>query len=69
MYWLEFFVLDELVFVFDFIGCWEMMLLLDKLKKEIIILFFIYILKDVEEICDWIVIIKNGELVLDKIVV
>ncbi|HFK7001262.1 TPA: ABC transporter ATP-binding protein [Listeria monocytogenes] len=65
----ELLVLDEPVSALDPIGRREMMLLLDKLKKEITILFSTHILKDAEEICDRIAIIKNGELVSDKTVV
>ncbi|HBI2132052.1 TPA: ABC transporter ATP-binding protein, partial [Listeria monocytogenes] len=65
----ELLVLDEPVSALDPIGRREMMLLLDKLKKEITILFSTHILKDAEEICDRIAIIKNGELVADKTVV
>ncbi|MCQ56864.1 ABC transporter ATP-binding protein [Listeria monocytogenes] len=64
----ELLVLDEPVSALDPIGRREMMLLLDKLKKEITILFSTHILKDAEEICDRIAIIKNGELVTDKTV-
>ncbi|MBC1550910.1 ABC transporter ATP-binding protein [Listeria sp. FSL L7-1434] len=64
----ELLVLDEPVSALDPIGRREMMLLLDKLKKEITILFSTHILKDAEEICDRIAIIKDGELVADKTV-
>ncbi|MBC1807564.1 ABC transporter ATP-binding protein [Listeria sp. FSL L7-0993] len=64
----ELLVLDEPVSALDPIGRREMMLLLDKLKKEITILFSTHILKDAEEICDRITIIKNGELVADNTV-
>ncbi|MDT0003731.1 ABC transporter ATP-binding protein [Listeria cossartiae subsp. cayugensis] len=64
----ELLVLDEPVSALDPIGRREMMLLLDKLKKEITILFSTHILKDAEEICDRIAIIKNGELVADNTV-
>ncbi|EHE8323846.1 ABC transporter ATP-binding protein [Listeria monocytogenes] len=64
----ELLVLDEPVSALDPIGRREMMLLLDKLKKEITILFSTHILKDAEEICNRIAIIKNGELVTDKTV-
>lgn len=46
----ELLVLDEPVSALDPIGRREMMLLLDKLKKEITILFSTHILKDAEEI-------------------
>ncbi|MDT0018082.1 ABC transporter ATP-binding protein [Listeria swaminathanii] len=64
----ELLVLDEPVSALDPIGRREMMQLLEKLKKEITILFSTHILKDAEEICDRIAIIKNGELVADKTV-
>ncbi|MBF2555166.1 ABC transporter ATP-binding protein [Listeria marthii] len=64
----ELLVLDEPVSALDPIGRREMMLLLDKLKTEITILFSTHILKDAEEICDRIAIIKNGELVADNTV-
>ncbi|PZF89298.1 ABC transporter ATP-binding protein [Listeria ivanovii] len=64
----ELLILDEPVSALDPIGRREIILLLEKLKKEITILFSTHILKDAEEICDRIAIIKKGELVTDKTV-
>ncbi|MBC1823227.1 ABC transporter ATP-binding protein [Listeria seeligeri] len=61
-------ILDEPVSALDPIGRREMIQLLENLKKEITILFSTHILKDAEEICDRIAIIKEGELVTDKTV-
>ncbi|EAD5715670.1 TPA: ABC transporter ATP-binding protein [Listeria innocua] len=64
----ELLVLDEPVSALDPIGRREIIVLLEKLKSEMTILFSTHILKDAEEICDRIAIIKNGELVADKTV-
>ncbi|MBC1489072.1 ABC transporter ATP-binding protein [Listeria sp. FSL L7-1485] len=64
----ELLILDEPVSALDPIGRREIILLLEELKKEITILFSTHILKDAEEICDRIAIIKNGELIIDKTV-
>lgn len=64
----ELLILDEPVSALDPIGRREMIQLLENLKKEITILFSTHILKDAEEICDRIVIIREGELVTDKTV-
>lgn len=61
-------ILDEPVSALDPIGRREIIQLLENLKKEITILFSTHILKDAEEICDRIAIIKEGELVTDKTV-
>ncbi|MBC1580092.1 ABC transporter ATP-binding protein [Listeria seeligeri] len=62
----ELLILDEPVSALDPIGRREIIQLLENLKKEITILFSTHILKDAEEICDRIAIIKEGELVTDK---
>ncbi|MBC1464035.1 ABC transporter ATP-binding protein [Listeria welshimeri] len=62
----ELLVLDEPVSALDPIGRREIIALLEKLKKETTILFSTHILKDAEEICDRIAIIKNGELIADQ---
>ncbi|MBF2379716.1 ABC transporter ATP-binding protein [Listeria welshimeri] len=62
----ELLVLDEPVSALDPIGRREIIVLLEKLKKETTILFSTHILKDAEEICDRIAIIKNGELIADQ---
>ncbi|MBC1525903.1 ABC transporter ATP-binding protein [Listeria seeligeri] len=64
----ELLILDEPVSALDPIGRREIIQLLENLKKEITILFSTHILKDAEEICDRIAIIKEGELVTDKTV-
>ncbi|WP_271004520.1 ABC transporter ATP-binding protein [Listeria seeligeri] len=61
-------ILDEPVSALDPIGRREIIQLLENLKKEITILFSTHILKDAEEICDRIAIIKEGKLVTDKTV-
>lgn len=64
----ELLILDEPVSALDPVGRREIIQLLENLKKEITILFSTHILKDAEEICDRIAIIKEGELVTDKTV-
>ncbi|WP_271006084.1 ABC transporter ATP-binding protein [Listeria seeligeri] len=64
----ELLILDEPVSALDPIGRREIIQLLENLKKESTILFSTHILKDAEEICDRIAIIKEGELVTDKTV-
>lgn len=57
-------ILDEPVSALDPIGRREVLEMMQKLKQETTILFSTHILNDAEEICDDIVIISNGEIVI-----
>lgn len=56
-------MLDEPVSALDPIGRREVLVLLEKLKKETTILFSTHILNDAEEVCDEILFLHQGELV------
>jgi ABC-2 type transport system ATP-binding protein len=56
-------MLDEPVSALDPIGRREVLVLLEKLKKETTILFSTHILNDAEEVCDEILFLHKGELV------
>lgn len=60
----ELVVLDELSLGLDFVGWMLIRDIVVELKCcGVIILFSLYILLDVEHICDWVVIFVGGKLV------
>lgn len=59
-------ILDEPVSALDPIGRKEIFDLIQKLKGKMSIIFSSHILSDVERICDQIIIINNGHILLDK---
>lgn len=58
-------ILDEPVSALDPLGRREVLTLMEKLKKTTTILFSTHVLHDAEEICDYIYIIKDGELAIN----
>jgi ABC-2 type transport system ATP-binding protein len=56
-------MLDEPVSALDPFGRREVLVLLEKLKKRMTILFSTHILNDAEEVCDEILFLHNGEIV------
>jgi ABC-2 type transport system ATP-binding protein len=56
-------MLDEPVSALDPFGRREVLVLLEKLKKQMTILFSTHILNDAEEVCDEILFLHNGEIV------
>lgn len=61
------FICDELISVFDFVGWKEILDIMFKIKDLIIVIFLIYILLDVERICDYVVILNKGSIVFSGI--
>ncbi len=59
-------ILDEPVSALDPIGRKEMFDIILSLKGKVTIIFSSHILTDVERICDHIVLISNGKIVLDS---
>ena len=59
-------ILDEPVSALDPIGRKEIFDLIGKLKGNMTIIFSSHILSDVEKICDQIIIIDSGKILLDK---
>lgn len=59
-------ILDEPVSALDPIGRKEVLEIIEKLKKEKTILMSTHILSDVDRVCDDIVIINNGKLVVSS---
>ncbi|MEF2246846.1 MULTISPECIES: ABC transporter ATP-binding protein [unclassified Paenibacillus] len=57
-------VMDEPVSALDPIGRREVLSLLQELKSEMTILFSTHVLHDAEELCDDIIIIREGEVAL-----
>ncbi|MCT8140465.1 ABC transporter ATP-binding protein [Anaerobacillus sp. CMMVII] len=57
-------ILDEPVSALDPIGRREVLTLMKKLKEKTTILFSTHVLHDAEEICDYIYIIKQGEMAI-----
>ncbi|RXJ02605.1 ABC transporter ATP-binding protein [Anaerobacillus alkaliphilus] len=57
-------ILDEPVSALDPIGRREVLTLMQQLKEKKTILFSTHVLHDAEEICDYIYIIKNGEMAI-----
>ncbi|WP_338044920.1 ABC transporter ATP-binding protein [Paenibacillus lignilyticus] len=57
-------ILDEPVSALDPIGRREVMQLLGELKHETTILFSTHVLHDAEELCDDVLIMKNGRIVI-----
>lgn len=57
-------ILDEPVSALDPIGRREVLTLMKELKRKTTILFSTHVLHDAEEICDYIHIIKNGEMAI-----
>lgn len=60
----ELLILDEPVSALDPFGRREVMELLRELKKKTTILFSTHILHDAEELCDDLIILKKGEIVV-----
>lgn len=58
-------ILDEPVSALDPIGRREVLTLMKELKEKTTILFSTHVLHDAEEICDYIYIIKSGELAIN----
>jgi ABC-2 type transport system ATP-binding protein len=58
-------ILDEPVSALDPIGRREVLELMQELKKESTLLFSTHVLHDAEAICDDVLIIRDGELVLN----
>ncbi|MFN7252365.1 MAG: ATP-binding cassette domain-containing protein [Anaerobacillus sp.] len=58
-------ILDEPVSALDPIGRREVLTLMKQLKEKTTILFSTHVLHDAEEICDYIYIIKDGELAIN----
>ncbi len=58
-------ILDEPVSALDPIGRREVLTLMKQLKEKTTILFSTHVLHDAEEICDYIYIIKSGELAIN----
>jgi ABC-2 type transport system ATP-binding protein len=59
-------ILDEPVSALDPVGRRDVINMLTELKKQTTILFSTHVLSDAEEVCDDIVIIRNGELALNS---
>jgi ABC-2 type transport system ATP-binding protein len=62
----EVIILDEPVSALDPIGRKEVLRVIEKLKENRTILFSTHILSDVDRICDDVVIINHGKLVVSK---
>ncbi|AQY52425.1 hypothetical protein UE46_02315 [Listeria weihenstephanensis] len=62
-------IMDEPVSALDPIGRREIIQLIDSLKGETTLLFSTHILADVEEICERVCIIREGEIVADDKIV
>lgn len=58
-------ILDEPVSALDPIGRREVLTLMRELKEKTTILFSTHVLHDAEEICDYIYIVKNGEMAIN----
>lgn len=58
-------ILDEPVSALDPIGRREVLTLMKELKEKTTILFSTHVLHDAEEICDYIYIIKKGEMAIN----
>jgi ABC-2 type transport system ATP-binding protein len=58
-------ILDEPVSALDPIGRREVLTLMKRLKEKTTILFSTHVLHDAEEICDYIYIIKDGQLAIN----
>lgn len=58
-------ILDEPVSALDPIGRREVLTLMKELKEKTTILFSTHVLHDAEEICDYIYIVKNGEMAIN----
>lgn len=58
-------ILDEPVSALDPIGRREVMELLGELKQEMTILFSTHVLHDAEELCDDVIIMKNGRIAVN----
>lgn len=58
-YWLKFFILDELINGFDFVGMKDFCDYIKEFveKEGIVVLFVIYLLCEVEDLCDCVIII------------
>lgn len=59
-------ILDEPVSALDPIGRKEVLAFIEKLKIDRTVLFSTHILSDVDRICDDVIIIKNGKLVVSS---
>jgi ABC-2 type transport system ATP-binding protein len=57
-------MLDEPVSALDPVGRRDVIEMLRELKKQTTILFSTHVLNDAEEVCDDIIIIRNGEMAL-----
>jgi len=57
-------IMDEPVSALDPIGRREVLELLRELKKETTVLFSTHVLHDAEELCDDVIIVRNGEIAL-----
>lgn len=68
LYDVDFFIMDELIFGFDFVFRREFLdLFLDLIQDEIrFIIFLIYIMMDLECIVDYIVFVNQGKLVFNE---
>ena len=62
----EVIILDEPVSALDPMGRKEVLSVIEKLKKNRTVLFSTHILSDVDRICDDVVIINNGKLVVSS---
>jgi len=62
----EVIILDEPVSAFDPLGRKEVLRVIEKLKANRTILFSTHILSDVDRICDDVIIINHGKLVVSK---
>lgn len=62
----EVIILDEPVSALDPIGRKEVLKVIEKLKENRTILFSTHILSDVDRICDDVVIINHGKLIISK---
>ncbi|GGG81261.1 ABC transporter ATP-binding protein [Paenibacillus radicis (ex Gao et al. 2016)] len=57
-------ILDEPVSALDPLGRHEVLMLLRELKQETTVLFSTHVLHDAEQLCDDVLIIRNGEMAL-----
>ncbi|WP_042170473.1 ABC transporter ATP-binding protein [Paenibacillus gorillae] len=57
-------ILDEPVSALDPLGRHEVLMLLRELKQETTVLFSTHVLHDAEQLCDDVIIIRNGEMAL-----